>query len=70
VVYERNEAIFSVQDTGVGIAEKDIPLIFDRFHRVEAMGVSRMGTGIGLSREHLFYTNHNELNVSVFSSHA
>ncbi|UCH93216.1 MAG: response regulator [Candidatus Aminicenantes bacterium] len=39
-----------ISDTGIGIAEKDLPLIFDEFHRVrsdETQTVS--GTGLGLS---------------------
>ena len=40
----------TVQDTGTGIPEKELPRIFDRFHRVEgARGRSHEGTGIGLA---------------------
>jgi PAS domain S-box-containing protein len=40
----------SVQDTGVGIPASELPLIFDRFHRVKGTeGRSYEGTGIGLS---------------------
>ncbi len=40
----------SVTDTGVGIPEDQLDLIFDRFHRVENSAVrSQEGTGIGLS---------------------
>lgn len=39
-----------VQDTGIGVAEQEIPRLFDRFHRVEhAEGRSHEGTGIGLA---------------------
>jgi signal transduction histidine kinase/DNA-binding response OmpR family regulator len=41
---------FSVQDTGTGISEKEIPRLFERFHRVEgARGRSLEGSGIGLA---------------------
>ena len=47
---ENNSAIFSVEDTGIGIAEEELPLIFDRFHRVEgAHGRTQESTGIGLA---------------------
>ena len=41
----------SVQDTGVGISEKDIPYIFDRFYKVDESRVrgSKGSSGLGLS---------------------
>ena len=40
----------SVRDTGIGIPEKELPRIFERFHRVEgAQGRSVEGSGIGLA---------------------
>ncbi len=44
------EAILSVQDTGCGIAENELPRLFERFHRVEGVrGRTHEGTGIGLA---------------------
>ena len=40
--------IFSVKDTGIGIAPEDIPRIFERFYKVEHSRRSS-GTGLGLS---------------------
>jgi DNA topoisomerase VI subunit B len=41
---------FEVEDTGVGIPQKELPHMFERFHRVEnVVGRSYEGTGIGLS---------------------
>ncbi len=43
-------AYISVTDTGVGIAEEDLPFIFDRFYKADkARGGSDTGTGLGLS---------------------
>ena len=37
------------RDTGVGIAQSDIPKIFDRFYRVRGTGEDSNGAGLGLS---------------------
>ncbi len=42
-----------VADTGLGIARKELPRLFERFHRVEgARGRTHEGTGIGLALVH------------------
>ena len=39
-----------VSDSGVGIPEKELPHVFERFHRVKGVaGRSAEGTGIGLA---------------------
>jgi len=40
-----NEAVFSVADTGVGLAAEDLPRVFDRLWQA---GVDRRGVGLGL----------------------
>ena len=46
-------AVIEVTDTGVGIPAEELPLLFDRFHRVEgARGRSFEGSGIGLALAH------------------
>lgn len=46
-----NKALLSVQDTGIGIADKDSPSIFDRFYKADLSRTqsSFSGSGLGLA---------------------
>ena len=44
---EGNEAVIEVKDTGIGIPEKQLAYVFDRFYQVD--GKQQKGTGIGLA---------------------
>ncbi|MGS2616192.1 ATP-binding protein [Micromonospora sp. LZ34] len=47
---DAEEVRLTVADTGIGIAEPDLPRLFERFHRVHgARSRSHEGTGIGLA---------------------
>lgn len=45
---EKNAAIISVRDTGIGIAPQDLDKIFDRYYRINSKG-KHQSTGLGLS---------------------
>lgn len=50
----------SVSDTGVGISEKDLPKIFDRFYHTESSSIdAEPGSGLGLSIAHSIAQVHN-----------
>ncbi|HEY9606786.1 MAG TPA: ATP-binding protein [Allocoleopsis sp.] len=47
---ENNVAVFQVEDTGIGIAEEQIPLLFHKFQQLEtAYHRNYEGTGLGLA---------------------
>lgn len=52
-----NYLYISVKDDGIGIPEKDIPKIFDRFHRGENIETIE-GTGLGLSVVKTYVESH------------
>lgn len=47
---EQNEYVFTIEDTGIGIAKNHQPFVFKRFYRIdEARGRDSGGSGLGLS---------------------
>jgi signal transduction histidine kinase len=53
-----SEAVVEVQDTGYGIPDKDLPYIFDRYHRVQGAKYRAAGSGLGLTIAKVFVEAH------------
>jgi len=62
----RGAAVCSVEDTGAGIPQADLPHIFEKFYRVNANKRLAKGTGLGLTLvKHILESVHNgELSVT------
>ncbi|GCE15585.1 ATP-binding protein [Tengunoibacter tsumagoiensis] len=68
---QAEEVELQVRDTGIGIAHKDLPYVFERFHRVEgAKSRSIEGSGIGLSLvQELVKLHHGTITVESIDGH-
>ncbi|MEF3245565.1 MAG: HAMP domain-containing histidine kinase [Caldisericaceae bacterium] len=60
---EKDKAVVEIRDTGIGIKEKDLPLIFDRFYKVHVNSDdSGLGLGLSIVKEYT-YAHNGELEV-------
>lgn len=59
------QVIITVQDEGIGIAEKDLPFVFDRFYRADKSRSQTSGYGLGLSiAQKIVLDHHGSISVS------
>ncbi len=49
--FEGNRFFIETKDTGRGIPGDELPLIFNRFYRVEASGIEGLGLGLAIAKE-------------------
>src|SRR5690625_2101842 len=53
IIDNKHEGIFTIKDTGSGIANEDLPFVFERFYMADKSRAqiekSKKGTGLGLS---------------------
>lgn len=57
------EVSITIADTGVGIPEKDLPFVFDKFYRASNVDKEGHGVGLSLARE-IVQKHHGRLTVS------
>lgn len=65
LIRQNDIATFEVRDTGIGIAEEDLPHIFDRFYRADKVrtpGAGGVGLGLSIARW-IVEAHHGEIKV-------
>jgi len=65
-VYKNDKVVISIGNYGVGIDEKDIDSIFERFYKADKSRANTSGSGIGLYLTNSIIKGHNE-HISVES---
>lgn len=71
VVLKSGKLLVRVQDSGVGIAEEDLPFVFERFYKADkARTRGKSGTGLGLAiAKHIIDAHGGEIGVNSRKGH-